>query len=234
MTVDASVANLSSVGLRGVSGLTWRGGNFDGQLTRRSGLFARSGSRIVVEGTKMRQYLRVGVVFSEVSDSRIANNAFRDMQSDGIDIALSRRIVIDRNTCEDFAPAPGAHPDCIQLWSRPTVPPTGDITITNNVAIGTMQGIALFNHVRKGVDDGGFDRVTIANNIVKSTFYNGIVLTDCRECVARDNRIDTLPNPKARAWLMARGTGEVAMCGNVVSARPESRGQQPCDRKDRK
>jgi hypothetical protein len=94
--------------------------------------------------------------------------------SDGIDVSLSRNIVIDCNACTEFRPAPGAHPDCFQLWSRPAAPPTADIVITSNSAVGDMQGISLFNHVRDGANDGGFDRVLTRGNIVLNTYGDGI------------------------------------------------------------
>ena len=81
--------------------------------------------------------------------------------SDGIDVSLSRNIVIDCNACTEFRPAPGAHPDCFQLWSRPAAPPTADIVITSNSAVGDMQGISLFNHVRDGTNDGGATGSTV-------------------------------------------------------------------------
>lgn len=231
VTVEAGSARITSVDLRQVVGLTWRGGVFDGGDTEKAGIRAISSQRIGIEGTRMSRYLRGGIIFSEVSDARLVSNEISDSGSDGIDIALSRRILIDRTTCRDFKPTPGAHPDCIQLWSRPNVPPTADITITNTLSEGDNQGISLFNHVRNGVDDGGFDRITISNNVVRSMQYNGIAIGDCRDCVVRDNRVETMANPaipKARAWLKSWGKGNIEMCGNVIPSFPDYPGQQRC------
>lgn len=231
VTVEAGTARITSVDLRQVAGLTWRGGVFDGNDTEKAGVRAISSQRIGIEGTRMSRYLRGGIIFSEVSDARLVSNEISDSGSDGIDIALSRRILIDRTTCRGFKPTKGAHPDCIQLWSRPNVPPTADITITNTRSEGDNQGISLFNHVRNGVDDGGFDRITISNNVVRSMQYNGIAVGDCRGCVVRDNRVESMPNPnfpRARAWLKAWGKNDVEMCGNVIASFPDYPGQQRC------
>ena len=149
--------------------------------------------------------VRNGIGMSEVSDARLIGNTFSEMGSDGIDIALSRRIFVDGTRCHDFKPTPGAHADCIQLWSRPNAPPTADITIINTVAAGDMQGVTAFNHVRNGVDDGGFDRITFANNDIRITYAQAVSLYDCRDCIARDNFVDTWPQAHNRARVVVQG-----------------------------
>lgn len=235
VVVEAAAARLKSVQLVRVSNLAWHGGTFDGGDVERSGIGVGDSDHIVIDGTSMRHYLRNGIGFGRVSDSRIVANTFSDMGSDGVDVALSRRIVVDRNSCRDFVPTPKAHPDCVQLWSRPSDPPVADIAITNNTAVGDMQGFTMFNHSRPDkdgniVDDGGFDRITVTGNVVRSMQYDGITLMDCRDCVVRDNSVETLPNPKdarIRSWLKFKGS-TVAACGNKVSAFPDSPGTELC------
>jgi hypothetical protein len=228
VTVEAGEARITSVVLRNIVGLTWRGGIFDGQNVLPNGIKVENGQLIQIENTRMSRYLRNGIGFSEVSDSRLVGNSFRDMGSDGIDIALSRRIVIDRTSCQDFKRTPGAHSDCIQLWSRPTAAPTADIHVSNTVAAGDMQGVTAFNHVRNGVDDGGFDRIVFANNDIRITFAQAVSLYDCRNCIARDNYIDTWPGAHNRARLVVQGQSDVAQCGNVVKLFPKLPGQLKC------
>lgn len=228
VTIDATGARIRAVKLFEVSGLTWHGGFFDGGGVERSGVSVNVGSHLIVDGTTMSHYLRNGIGIGKVSDARLTNNAFTDMGSDGIDVALSRRVVIDHNHCEDSHPTPGAHPDCVQLWSRPTDPPEADITITNNVAIGATQGFTGFNHIRqdadgKPVDDGGFDRIVVENNTAKVSFHHAISFYDCRDCVIRNNHVETLPNPdnpRVRAWIKVVNGTNVIACGNTVASFP--------------
>ena len=170
VTVDATAAQLRGVRLTEVSGLTWHGGTFDGGDVERNGFAVQHGDHLVIDGATFHHFVRNGIGVGNLDDARITNNVMTDMGSDGIDIALSHRIVADHNRCSDFYPTPGAHPDCIQLWSRPEVAPTADITISNNEAIGNMQGFTAFNHARpdatgKVVDDGGFDRIIVEHTI---------------------------------------------------------------------
>lgn len=220
VTVEAAAGRFAGIEGRRISGLTWRGGTFDGKREQRNGFKIEVGDHIVVENTTMTGFLRNGIGFGNVSDARIAGNTFSDGGSDGIDVALSRRVVIDGNQCRNGQPTPGAHPDCIQLWSRPTAPPVADITITNNTAYGDMQGIGLFNHVREGVDDGGFDRIRIENNDIKVKQWHGIAVSSCRDCIVRNNRVEALPNGRIKAWIKFKDVARLEACGNVQTAWP--------------
>jgi hypothetical protein len=96
-------------------------------------------------------------------------------------------------------PLNGEHPDCVQLWSRPDAPPTSDIVIRFNRAYGPTQGFSGFNHVRNGVDDGGFDRITIEGNAVDGAFPQAISLMSGRDSAVRNNRVATYPDAPFRA-----------------------------------
>ncbi|MBV8973231.1 MAG: right-handed parallel beta-helix repeat-containing protein [Sphingomonadaceae bacterium] len=241
VTVEAGPATLRSVRLEDVSGLTWHGGSFDGGDAERFGIGVDVADHLTIDGVTLRHFTRVGIGLGSVSDARIVNNTITDSGSDGIDVALSRRIVLDHNRCADFHPTPGAHPDCIQMWSRPTVPPTADITISNNEAIGDMQGFTMFNHARpdktgRTVDDGGFDRVTIDNNTAKVTTWWGVGAYDCRACIVRHNRVETLPgaaDPRIRAWIkLVRG--DATTCDNRARDSTVPTEREPCrDGRDR-
>lgn len=230
VTIDASAAHLRGVRLDLVSGLTWHGGTFSGGDVERSGFNVNKGDHLIVDGVAFSHYLRNGIGLSVVSDVRITNNSFSDSGSDGIDVAMSRRIVIDHNRCFDFHPTDKAHPDCIQMWSHPQEPPTADVVISNNEAIGDMQGFTMFNHIRDGVDDGGFDRITVEHNFVKVTVWHGIFVGACRNCIVRHNRAESIPNPafpRARAWIKAEGEN-VVNCDNIAVMFPDDPGRARC------
>ena len=222
VTVDATAARLRGLRLSNVSGLTWHGGTFDGGDVERNGINVNVGDHLIVDGATFSHFVRNGVGLGTVSDARLTNNRFTDMGSDGIDIALSRRIVVDHNHCTDFHPTPGAHPDCVQLWSRPTQPPTADITITDNEAIGDMQGFTAFNGVHPDatgarVGDGGFDRIIVERNVARVSTYHGVTIDDCRHCIVRHNHAESLPNavsPRVRAWIRVDRGEDTIDCDN--------------------
>jgi hypothetical protein len=100
------------------------------------------------------------------------------------------------------------HPDCIQLWSRPTSQPTSDIVIRHNSVVGNTQGISVFDHA-----EGGFDRITIEDNDVNVSYPPGITLNNSRDSIVRRNHVRTLGNARYMANLLAPGA---KTCGNVV------------------
>lgn len=180
------------------------------------GVFVVRGAGVKVEGGVFRGF-KSGVVLSRVEGFRLARNAFTYMRSDGIQVGESRKGLIEANTCGDTRVRDKEHPDCIQLWSRPTSPPTADVTIRGNRAKGDTQGIGLFNVVRNGVDDGGFDRILIEDNDVLGGHPHGIALMSGRDSIVRNNRVDTIPGSRWRTSINLVG-GDVTRCGNKVAA----------------
>ena len=232
ITIEASDARLVNVRLDTVSGLNWRGGHFDGGHVQNGGFAALYGSKdIRIEAASFTGFTRYGIAVDQSADIDIIGNKFSDSGSDGIDIGQSRRISIEGNDCRDFNPTEKAHPDCIQMWSRATSPPTSDVIIRNNVMHGKMQGISLFNHIRNGSDDGGFDRITIiGNDVAISDFYHGIAAYSCRDCLIRDNKVSTLPgaNPKIHAWLKMVDSDTAKLCANTVGGLSDASGDKRC------
>lgn len=149
-----------------------------------------------------------GLVISQSQDVKAGWVRFTGMTVDGANIASSQRVQISDSVCEKFNTGE-AHPDCIQMWSRSATGITADVKLLRNRSIGPgMQGFTAFNHVRDGVDDGGFDRVTIVGNYVEGSYPQGINLTDCRACVVTDNVTRTIPGSRWRVSInIVRSTG---------------------------
>jgi hypothetical protein len=199
------ISNASFVGPGGAKGAFGEG----------YGIHVIVGQDVEVEKSQFKGF-KSGVVMTRVKGFRISDNASTLMRSDGFQVSKSWNGVIEGNTCGDTRVRDDEHPDCIQLWSRPEFPPTSDVVIRNNKAEGPTQGIGMFNHVRKGVDDGGFDRITIENNEIAVSRPNGITLVDGRDSVMRNNKVTTLAGAKFQAKIRS-GPG-VKRCGNYVAA----------------
>lgn len=159
--------------------------------------------------------LKIGIAMTQTDGFNLKRNLFSGMREDGVAVSLSRNGVIEKNECKGTRVRADEHPDCIQMWSRPTAPPTSDIVIRGNRIEGSTQGIGLHNHVRNGVDDGGFDRITIEDNDIRVSRPNAINLQNGRASTIRNNRISTLPGSRHQARI--RFSGEtVVVCGNAV------------------
>ena len=87
-----------------------------------------------------------------------------------------------------------------------------------------MQGFTAFNGSHPDaaggpVGDGGFDRITVEHNFARITTYHGVTLDDCRACVIRHNRAESLPNPtapRARAWIKVNRSPDAVLCDNAA------------------
>ena len=241
----AGGANFSGIVLRDIAGIEWIGGTVTGPGGRSYGINIASSRNVRIESMTITGAHR-GIVIDRSANVAIVGNRLTGLISDGIDIALSHGVRVERNSCRNFSPTPavydaagknikdGDHPDCIQAWSRPTAPPTSDLTIIGNDIEGRMQGIFLGNHVRNGVDDGGFDRVVIRGNRMKIAVGNGIAVGGGRNVLVTDNDVGTIPGSMLpnrpipiKASIRINGEGAVA-CGNRVEAVPQGVGTQPC------
>jgi hypothetical protein len=217
ISIDASAATLRFV-IRKSSGVSIRGGTF-GPALDGTGYAAQvqQSSNVSFDGSSFRNSVR-GLVIDRSQAIRVNRAHFIDLVTDGVDIALSRQVSVTNSRCERFKPRPKDHPDCIQGWSRPGGI-TSDIEVSRNVIVGAMQGIFFGNHVRGGVDDGGFDRVRITDNVVHVAYGQGIGLYDCRDCLVTGNKVSTAPGARWRASINIRA-GRVRAANNSVGAKP--------------
>ena len=245
ITIDASGATFTGLVLNKVGGVTIRGGQVVGPGGRSYGISIRGSERVRIENMRISGAHR-GIVTNESRDIALVGNALTGLVSDGIDVASSQRVLVQRNSCRDFSPnlavfdaagkkvRDGDHPDCIQGWSRSTLPPTSDVQVLDNVIEGRMQGIFFGNHVRNGVDDGGFDRIVIRGNKVTVNMA-GIAIGAVRDGVVRDNVVDVWPGvlfptrPQFRLKPNLRASGErLTFCGNYIAAIRNAPGQGKC------
>lgn len=165
------------------------------------GIIAQVSSDIAVSNARMRA-LRLGLGYIDVTGGRIADNSFTAMSSDGINVAgSSSRITLIGNSCQGTVISPGAHPDCIQMWSTAGKPQLSDITITQTAVSGATQGITLF--------DLGGRRITIANNRVDTSYPQGIACYLCDDSRIADNVVTTQPGARWRTVINATGTNMV-------------------------
>lgn len=243
--LDGAGATFSSLVLDGVSGLALAGGTVRGLGGRSYGINIRSVKDVAIERMTVTGAHR-GLVIGGSDGLLLSDLNLTGLLSDGIDLAMSRNVVIRRISCSNFTPTAttfdaagkrltvGDHPDCIQAWSRPKAPPVSDVLIEDSRMEGKMQGIFFGNHVRNGVDDGGYDRITIRNNRIRVMHPNGIALMDARDSRVTGNVVENMPggvNPRrpdspVRTWLRVSGT--VAACGNTVPDFPRDPSTRKC------
>lgn len=202
---------------------------------------------VAIRGMTLTNTVR-GIVINQSEAIGVFQNRLTGLRTDGVNIAASRNVLVEGNSCSNFNPIPavydeagnlvkdGDHPDCIQSWSVSTSPPNSDLVIRGNSMTGNMQGIFLGNKVRDGIDDGGYDRVVIENNFVNISQPNGIAIEGGRVVRMVNNEIQTIDGSRllngagslVKAALKAIASTDVVACGNIVEAVPTGFGTAPC------
>jgi len=224
ITLNMGKAQIRSVWIRSSSGISIVGGTYSGSVGKAMegyGIWIRQSSHVTITEPVLTDSVR-GIVLDRAEDIAITKAQLLRMQVDGINVGSSRRVRISDSVCSDFR-TDDRHPDCMQLWSSPKYGVTQDVELLNNVSEGNMQGFTGFNHVRNGVDDGGFDRIKIVGNRVFGTYPHGVSISDCRDCTITDNITRTAPGAR---WRVSVNIGKCTRCtirNNVNGLRPPRR-----------
>ena len=156
------------------------------------GILIRKSTEIAVLAGEFSD-LRTGIAILTSKGVRLDNNTFSRMTSDGINIADSHFVTATKNSCNDTIPYPGAHPDCIQLWSVKGRAVQSDITLLHNSASGRTQGFTSFNP-----SDGGGIRISIIGNVVATSEPQGIACYNCVDSNISNNTVSTLTGSQHR------------------------------------
>ena len=204
------------VSLRNVENLHFVGGTYADALGPGPNGYAfnvTASKGISIQDATFSNSMR-GLVIGRSEDIALKNLLFTDLRAEGLNMALSRKITVDGLECVRFSPEPGDHPDCVQSWSRPDVAPNADIVLDGIKSTGRMQGIFFGNHIRNGVDDGGYDRITVKNSIIETHYTNGIALFDCRDCVVLNNIVKDAPASPNKSLLRLKRCSNCTVKGN--------------------
>lgn len=145
----------------------------------------------------------------------VSGNAFHDLRTDGVRGGGNSDIVISNNFFTDFHPKEGDHPDAIQFWTTNTTKSAENITITGNTVFAgqgdPIQGIFM----RDEVGNLAYKNVTVANNFIVGTMYNGISLDRVASGRVENNIVAGLGDEKS--WLMVKNSAGVSVSGNSTT-----------------
>ncbi len=210
-------------------------GSLDGNPQNDTAAFiVRESSNIRVTNSEFHE-LEHGLSILNNRNVTIDNNSFHDIQTDGVRGGGNTDLIVRGNSFTDFYPAPGDHPDAIQLWTNGTPIVGRNILITDNVVTRgdgqPVQGIFL----RDTFDERPFRNVTITDNVVVGAMGNGIAvdgvkgLTIARnQVVAGTDQSSTIRVEKAENAVVSNNSaasyiyidndpGEVRRANNVIN-----------------
>ncbi len=180
-----------------------------------SAVMLRDSKHIRFADSRFSKY-RHGIAMLNLTDARITGNEFTEMQTDGVRGGGVSQAVIANNIFAHFKPAPGDHPDGIQLWSTHQKTVARDIIIRDNLVVrgtgGPTQGI----FVRDTHEQLPFENVEIVGNLVIGSLYNGIAVNGLHGGVIADNEVIAFPGRKS--WIRLDNGMDVRLTNNRAMA----------------
>lgn len=141
-----------------------------------AGLLLRESAGVTVTNSEFH-HLQVGVSRLNSSEVTIADNAFHDLFSDGINGGGGSNISVLRNRMTNFRPSAGSHPDGVQFWTTNAPAPASNILIQGNVidrGEGDVSTVSQGIFVELDSADRRWSNVRILDNVILGGMYNGI------------------------------------------------------------
>ena len=153
-----------------------------------------------------------GLSLLDVESLTIKANEFRAMQTDAIRGGGGSNLLIAENVISEFHPAPGDHPDGIQLWSTHQTVAARNIVIRDNLVVrgagAPTQGI----FIRDTLDKLPFENVEISGNLAIGTMFNGIAISGVTGGRITGNEV--IAHPDAKSWIRVQNAKAVELHDN--------------------
>lgn len=162
-----------------------------------------------------------GIAVQQSANVNIQSNDFRVIRSDGLVVAATDGITIDKNYFTDFRPVLPDHADAIQFWNTGQSKGSSNITIKNNVQFqptfsgveGTgVQGIFISDPLSYG-----YKNVLIQNNLLYSNgAYNGLTVVGGTGVQILGNTVVSQSTDDKQFWIRLEENNGVQLRGNVT------------------
>jgi len=184
-------------------------------------LLIRSSTNVTVTNSDFHDS-RFGINILDDTGLTISNNYFHDIRTDGIRGGGNSDVVISQNTFTDFYPATGDHADAIQFWTTNTTTSASNITIDSNLVVrgagGEIQGIFMRDEV------GGlpYYNVTITNNEILGSLYNGISILGVESGSATGNTV--IGYADQTSWMTVWESATMSFSDNTATTFLNSNG----------
>lgn len=156
-----------------------------------------------------------GVSFLDCTNLTIRNGVIRDIRTDGIRGGGVQGLAIQGNDIGRFHPAPGDHPDGIQLWSTNQATSARDIVIRDNLVSRDGGGIAQGIFIRDTHLKLPFHNVTVAGNVIAGSMYNGIAISGAINATFENNTVIGYPDMKS--WIRVDHGQDVTVQDNATN-----------------
>jgi Ca2+-binding RTX toxin-like protein len=192
-------------------------GSLDGDVSNDvRGIGILNSKDVSVTNSEFQQLDRA-LAIGETSQVTVSGNSAHDLRSDGFDFAQVSYVKLTSNTFSTFKPNATDHPDAIQFWTSGTTTASHDILISGNVILkgdgADTQGIFL----RDQIGTLPYERVTISNNLIVGTGYNGIRIQGATDLTLTGNELISFAGEN-KTWILVQGADRVVATNNQATA----------------
>jgi hypothetical protein len=170
------------------------------------GVVVRASTNTNISGSVF-QYIQDGVADLESNNITVSGNSFSNIFGDGIDNAASWNVKLLNNSFTNLHidPSDAQHSDAIQFWTSGETTAGGNITISGNDynigSGGPAQGIFMTDQV----GDLTYENVTIENNDLVGTSWNGITLQHVGNALVENNTLQSVSSTGQTSRLTLDG-----------------------------
>jgi Ca2+-binding RTX toxin-like protein len=160
------------------------------------GLLVLDSSGVRLDGNSFHD-LKTAVSVGRSEGVEITANTFRDLRSDGVDLANVRHVLVEGNAFSDFHTqlALGDHPDMIQLWNDGSFGDMSDIAIRANTLLkgagDDVPGIFVQGALpRSGsAAPAPAHHLVVEGNVIETGAAQGIWLADVDQALVSSNTV---------------------------------------------
>jgi Ca2+-binding RTX toxin-like protein len=199
-----------------LDGLYVHGSLDDNPANDGNGITVRGSHNVTIENSEFQQ-LYSGLSHLKDDGLIVRGNYFHQMAMDGMRGGGSSNVTVDQNFFTDFNRDGGAHTDAIQFWTTNEKTSAHDITVTNNVVLGSvgtsMQGVFL------GEETGvlPYQNVDISGNMILGSQWNGIYNTNGVNVSVTDNTV-VATSSSMSAWIKLASIEGATLSNNVSTS----------------
>jgi hypothetical protein len=181
-----------------------------------NGITVRDSHNITIQNSEFQQ-LYSGLSHLKDDGLIVRGNYFHQMAMDGLRGGGSSNVTVDQNFFTDFNRDGGVHTDAMQFWTTNEKTSAHDITVTNNVVLGSvgtsMQGIFLADETRVLP----YQHVNISGNMILGSQWNGIYNNNGVDVSVTDNTV-VATSSSMSAWIKLASIEGATLANNVSTS----------------
>jgi len=166
-------------------------------------------NRLKISGTPF------GISYLDVAGLAIKGCSINNVRSDGMRGGGVSDLLIAGNRISGFHPAPGDHPDGIQVWTANQKAPARNIRIIGNLITRGDGDAAQGIFIRDETGHLPYDGIEISGNLIIGSLWNGIAVSDAANVRVTDNTVLELPGQTS--WILMKQVRDGIASGNRAS-----------------